>query len=315
MKGYQGIGDITDSSLKDVNVSTQIEESTLNLIKNDIAPLLEKMEDKIEKIEKLDLGKRISEIEELDLGKRIRKIEESDLETKIKGLRKCGWVLLIIIIVIAVLSVLALCMALPAFSADSMSFLGWTVAVLSMLVVVLMGWHIFSVLDLKEYRTALRDIGVLNNSIDKIEGCVDISEKKINSYHQKYLQIVRAMSEYEQGLFAIYSGGDIEDDGKSGNLNFSFVMYMCALKILNQVGEDEITDIVIQAIYKLKNIDEAQKGAKKRISLSGMDKIKSTRILHESNHKLSDDLIEWIKSQPESIYGTYIEQYKYSKSW
>jgi hypothetical protein len=98
------------------------------------------------------LEKQFNELAEL-------KSRIDKLEKRLK--RKCR-IFLIFIAASFVFSLLAICRSTHAFPYDSMAFLGWTVAVLSMLVVVLMGWHIFNILNLKD---ALKKVDVLNGDI------------------------------------------------------------------------------------------------------------------------------------------------------
>ncbi|KAA6334756.1 hypothetical protein EZS27_016962 [termite gut metagenome] len=49
-----------------------------------------------------------------------------------------------------VLSIIAICTSLRCFSIGETAYLGWVVAVLSMLVVVLISWQIFSLIEVKD---------------------------------------------------------------------------------------------------------------------------------------------------------------------
>jgi hypothetical protein len=48
-----------------------------------------------------------------------------------------------------ILSIIALCTSLKAFAMDDMAYVGWIIAILSTLVLILMGWNIYSVIDIK----------------------------------------------------------------------------------------------------------------------------------------------------------------------
>ncbi|MDR1455948.1 MAG: hypothetical protein LBJ01_09880 [Tannerella sp.] len=70
---------------------------------------------------------------------------------------------LTIAVIAIILSIVAICTSLNSFSIDETAYLGWVVAVLSTLVVVLIGWNIFTVIDVKseqkktsDYLTAIR---------------------------------------------------------------------------------------------------------------------------------------------------------------
>jgi hypothetical protein len=125
---------------------------------------------------------------------------KDDINPKISSLRKWQSVIKIFLAAAVVLGVIALCVSLCAFSIDSMAFLGWTIAVLSMIVVVLMGWHIFSILDLKEYRVALSKTDSLEKDIRQFKVQLseikngdttekDVLKNKIKDLEQKYEQL------------------------------------------------------------------------------------------------------------------------------
>jgi hypothetical protein len=71
-----------------------------------------------------------------------------------------------------ILSVIAICTSLKAFSLSSTAYLGVVVAVLSMLVVVLIGWQIYSFFDFKE---SSRKIESLVQITAYQSGLVDLS--------------------------------------------------------------------------------------------------------------------------------------------
>ena len=121
---------------------------------------------------------------------------------------------------------------------------------------------------------------------------------KMNNNHQKYIQIIRAMSEYEKGAFFLTY------DDKSISLS----SYMHSLDMINFVHEDDITDIVISAIDRLRQVEDTCKDKEKRIHLSHGRKIRYVEILRESNHRLSDNLIKWIKKIPKSDFDDIVEQ-------
>jgi hypothetical protein len=57
--------------------------------------------------------------------------------------------ILLISVVAGILSILAICMSVDAFSLSETAYLGWIVAVLSTLIVVLIGWQIHTIIDTK----------------------------------------------------------------------------------------------------------------------------------------------------------------------
>jgi hypothetical protein len=81
-------------------------------------------------------------------------------------------------------SVIAICVSLESFSLDSTAFLGWTVAVLSMLVVLLMGWNLYTIIDTKK---AMKEFDI------KIDAYASVLDK---STHRMYANIYGALFEF-----------------------------------------------------------------------------------------------------------------------
>jgi cation transport ATPase len=158
---------------------------------NRIGVLQERQEKFISRVEKVEKS-----IEKLDnrLSSEIRDLQRQKFSKKHKNL------ILLATALLFGLSTIAICLSLSVFSIDSTAFLGWTVAVLSMAVVVLMGWQIFNVLDLKEYRDALRKIDVLKESVEQLKKEVYTSIK----------ENTEGATEPEQKSRAEYSFSDVE---------------------------------------------------------------------------------------------------------
>ncbi|MDR0573037.1 MAG: hypothetical protein LBG96_03225 [Tannerella sp.] len=64
-------------------------------------------------------------------------------------MKKENWNLCISIVAI-VTSTIAICMTFDSFSLSETAYLGWIVAVLSTLVVILIGWQVYSFFDYKD---------------------------------------------------------------------------------------------------------------------------------------------------------------------
>jgi hypothetical protein len=128
----------------------------------------------------------------------VKKDKLEELIPEIKSLKKKYNILLIFAAVSLVISVLAICISLPVLSIDSMGFLGWTMAVLSMLVVILMGWHIFNILDLKELRESVSKIEVLKNSVDKLDDFAVQINNKYNKIDNTIINIVDKLEKERQ---------------------------------------------------------------------------------------------------------------------
>jgi hypothetical protein len=64
-------------------------------------------------------------------------------------MKRFNWTIVISIIAI-VISILAICTSLQSFSVSETAYLGWIVSVLSTLVVVLIGWQIYSFFNIKD---------------------------------------------------------------------------------------------------------------------------------------------------------------------
>jgi phage host-nuclease inhibitor protein Gam len=88
----------------------------------------------------------------------------------IDRLKKRYTIILIFIVVLFAISVLALCMSLQLLSIGTMEFVSGTIAILSILVVTLMSWQIFNVLDLKDH---IKKIETIEKYIGKLERWLD----------------------------------------------------------------------------------------------------------------------------------------------
>jgi hypothetical protein len=62
-----------------------------------------------------------------------------------------------------VVSTIAICTSLKGFSIDETAYLGWVVAVLSTLVLVLIGWQVYSFFDFRESDKKVKSIVELVN--------------------------------------------------------------------------------------------------------------------------------------------------------
>jgi hypothetical protein len=70
---------------------------------------------------------------------------------------------LFISIIAGVISIVAICTSLNAFTIGETAYLGWAIAALSTLVVVLIGWNILSVIDVKS------EIEKMNKRVEGID--------------------------------------------------------------------------------------------------------------------------------------------------
>ncbi|OAV73499.1 hypothetical protein Barb6_00166 [Bacteroidales bacterium Barb6] len=104
---------------------------------------------------------------------------------------------LIVSIVSIFISITAICTSLQSFSLDSSSYIGWIVAVLSTLVVVLIGWQIYTTIDAKE---VLQKVSEIEKKVDyetdraNLNTCMALSDfyyrlgsKDIKNMEFKYL--------------------------------------------------------------------------------------------------------------------------------
>ena len=77
-------------------------------------------------------------------------------------------------IIALITSITAICTSLVAFSLDSAAYLGVVVAILSSLVVILIGWQIFNIIDLKGYKEEIGEgiklkFNYLQKNIEKLK--------------------------------------------------------------------------------------------------------------------------------------------------
>jgi cation transport ATPase len=56
------------------------------------------------------------------------------------------------------LGLFAISTSLRSFSLDSMAYLGWTTAVLTTIIVILMGWQIFNIIEYKGHREEIKEV-------------------------------------------------------------------------------------------------------------------------------------------------------------
>jgi hypothetical protein len=123
-------------------------------------------------------------------------------------------------------------------------------------------------------------------------------DNKLNSIYEMHVKIIRAMEYFETGKLHL-----------ENNISVSLSFYINSLELLNCVREDEITNIVMEAIDRLRKmaVEDHKRLGENQIRLSHGDKIKYIKTLSESKHKLSANLVKWIKNTPESELTNIIE--------
>lgn len=124
----------------------------------------------------------------------------------------------------------------PRFSDLNFDYMGVIVAILSLLVTVLIGWNIYSLIDLKEYRRIYKELS-------------EKMEKDINYLYNK--------ANYHYGLSMVYNAlslaGSISD--KSAEVN-KFQMYLQAaggMKILSKLNEFEHCKSITQTMLTVES--------------------------------------------------------------
>jgi hypothetical protein len=223
------------------------------------------------------------------------KIENNRLNIK----RICVFVILALIV-----SVLAICVSLNAFSLDSMAFLGWTTAMLSMLVVVLMGWQIFNIVELKELKNNFNDIVV--DRTTPLEIKARNHEKSINEMESNLKYMVNLhekiennkssdtkMIDYKIQLHCSTLNGLI--DYNSGNYKASLNNCMNALSYLNLLNGISYYSFSSPAYYIKRLSAEYIMGT---MRLSDDERRAYVKILSAYKGVDRDELIEFVEKIP-----------------
>jgi hypothetical protein len=201
---------------------------------------------------------------------------KDDVTPKISSLQKCQRFIKIFLAVPVVLGIISLCVSLTAFSIDSTAFLGWTMSVLALLVVVLMSWQIFNVLDLKEYRVSFSKIDRLNEDIRRFK--VQLSEIKketatknrVKDLEQKHKQL------HSELLSDIYEAKGIAYENVDAKK--SITHYLLAIEIALDEPDKVHPSILIDEIsIFLKNRDDAKQAFKSYFILETINRIKKHR--------------------------------------
>jgi hypothetical protein len=133
------------------------------------------------------------------------------------------------------MSIIAICTSLNSFSVDETAYLGWIVAVLSTLVVVLIGWQIYSFFDFKE-------------SNKKVESIVELTDHLICSTN---VSTAMALSDYYYRMLT-----NDERDILFKFLHYSIIAVMHAsgmkdFKICNAIVKAMLEVIVKPEMLKL----------------------------------------------------------------
>ena len=111
--------------------------------------------------------------------------------------------LLISVLALSV-SVVAICLSLKSFSMDSFSFLGWTMSVLSFLVVVLIGWQIFNIIELRAYKKEINEwieyrFNLSRKDFKILETNIKVLSNDINKLdNRKYEFLKEVLAEFEK---------------------------------------------------------------------------------------------------------------------
>jgi hypothetical protein len=158
-------------------------------------------------------------------------------EHHIQNIRvKCfNWPIVISIIAIVV-SILAICTSLSSFSLSETAYLGWTVSVLSTLVVILMGRQIYEIVHLNQYKTEIekrireteREIkSSIDNSIQEIKLSINPS---IDEVIKCYNHVVLAH------IYQLYGIVRMESNDLCDTLH----LFMAAIDEVNQATHKEL---------------------------------------------------------------------------
>jgi hypothetical protein len=95
--------------------------------------------------------------------------------------------------ILLIASSFAICTSLKAFSLDSMAYLGLIIATLSMLVIVLMSWQIFNIIDLRELKSEIKEFTKLEGQVQDIKRDITKLERQINNsideLNDKYINL------------------------------------------------------------------------------------------------------------------------------
>ena len=97
-------------------------------------------------------------------------------------------------------SVIAICTSLKSFSLDSAAYLGWVVASFSTILVVLMGWQIFNIIEFKGYKEEIREMvkiegSSLRKQISEFKDKMDLLKNDLDKLPEK-LKKARENEEY-----------------------------------------------------------------------------------------------------------------------
>jgi len=92
----------------------------------------------------------------------------------------------LISIISIIISLIAICTSLKSFSISNEAYVGWSIAILSTIIVVLMGWQIFNIIELKGYKESVSEriedkVKTLHRTIDNFENSTTSRFESFNS--------------------------------------------------------------------------------------------------------------------------------------
>jgi hypothetical protein len=181
-----------------------------------------------------------------------------------KSSKNKNWPLLISIIAI-VMSIIAICSSLKSFSLSETAYLGWTISVLSMLVVILMGWQIYKGIELQNFKNEIEER----------------TSKAIELKIQDYNHTISAHLHNMHGLSCIYVKNNFGGEG--------LAHFMIAIKEVNKATDKSPLKEIIDSCFELMSGNYG-------IAISKEERIQYIQILSECGHEKRYELIEFILS-------------------
>ena len=153
-----------------------------------------------------------------------------------------------------VVSIIAICTSLNGFSLSETAYLGWAVAALSTLVVVLITWNIYNVIDIRNIRKDVEEI--LQKSLkDARDGINDEIGKKISDV---YKEIDSRSFDMQASIYSKHAYDSYITKRYNIALNFEFLAISQYLMLKNKHADIDCSADINE---ELKNIREIIKGA------------------------------------------------------